>query len=181
MATTANDRTSDYVLAEYNTLRQEITSRSGHQHMLLNLAATGSVAAIGLAASRDAFDPRTFLAIPPFVLVLFVFYVDHWRAIMRIGIHLRDTLRPLALETGADERVLCWERVVETHRQNEGTLWRAVAAGVFPGIGVAVALCGLLSDLPSQWIWLAAAEGSISALTMVWWVVTGNTLIGGKI
>lgn len=165
----AADPTPSFVIAEYAALRSEIDNRSNHQHLLVNLAATGSAALLAVGAARDTFIDEVLLVVPPFVLTLFVLYVDHWMAISRIGGYLRTDLRNVATRAGGAPGVFAWEEVSAKPPSTFDKAWRHISGGVFAGIAIASSFVAMFTIDADGWRAMAALEFAVGTVSLIAW------------
>lgn len=114
------------ILAEYNSLRDEISARSRDQLVCV----TASLIAIGALLSTVAANPAKFsslLVIAPWILAVFgILWCDHAHAIHLIAGYLRDEveqkkLRQLGACESATETV-GWETYLQGRRQTSRLL-----------------------------------------------------------
>lgn len=81
----------DTTIAEFNALRQEIIHRSGSQHGLMSLGMTIAVGLAGFAfaETEGLLRAELLLLIPLAVLPLGLLWLDHHRAISRMGLYIK--------------------------------------------------------------------------------------------
>jgi hypothetical protein len=88
----------EVLLAEFNSLKTEIQSRSDRQNSViaLNLTVIGAIA--GLFYSR-ASDPKVFFVIPVLCPMLGMIYIDHVINIGHIGRFIQNVIKPQLAHT----------------------------------------------------------------------------------
>jgi hypothetical protein len=125
-------------IAEFNKLRDEIASRSAHQHTLVGLGIT----AAGLLGALVAKDPRVLLVLPVVSSVCWLLWLDHHGAICRAGARADLLLKEVAGEG--------WQGRDAPPGFRDRTLFSAPLAVLF-FLGPALALIALpLADDPDH-------------------------------
>jgi hypothetical protein len=143
-------------LAEYGTLRAEITSRISAQDAMISIHVTAVAAIIGFALAERG-SLVILLIVPPLSCAVSAMYVNHNAFIRLISHYIQTEIRPV-LVSDAHADVLAWEgwcrrggdgRAVRLRRALLVTL---IALFVLPG----VLTMGLVwPALSSWWAWLA--------------------------
>ena len=128
---------TEFLVTEFQALRQEVGYRSTAQHTLLNLNVTAIATVLGFALSQKGRE-LLLLVIPLPCFALGTLYFDHGRCIDRIGRYINDHVTPLARDVSGAPPVFLWESRV---REDQNTwLGRLVWAGpiflVFVGAGI---------------------------------------------
>lgn len=162
----------DAALAEYGALRGEIVSRSGAQHVILNISIVATGAVAGLALS----DPskRILALVLPFACtVLGAVWLDHARCIVNIGTYIRISRWPQLRDLSGSPALTSYE---DWAHEDRGNFWRS-ALFAFPAMltFVAPAVAGLLLTAPvveGGGLWVLWSLGlAMTAFAAVYWTV----------
>jgi hypothetical protein len=169
---TDNSTRIDILLAEFRAVREEITSRSAAQGVLLNLAIFSSGAVAGFVITTPDVAPLA-LVLCFTSSFLGALWLDHARVITVLGTFTLDTLWPQLRELAQANLATHedWARSQEKHR-----LGWLVFVGPVMAIFVLPAIAGLVYSFPviaavesrGAWaIWLMAA--TVTGGSVAYW------------
>jgi hypothetical protein len=96
------------LVAEFNSLRAEIATRSASQQLLVNLSLTTIALVLGVALSRPT-SAAIILLIPIFTSCCAMLYFDHAAQITKIGAYISQVIHPRMRDIVNDDSVLAWE------------------------------------------------------------------------
>lgn len=111
----SGDAAVTVLLAEFDSLRSEIESRSHAQQTLSNLALTLSGATVAYALANDAIV--VLLLQPIIASALGMLYANHGHHIRRVGRYIERHLAPALADVTSDPRVMWWEKVAHSGRK----------------------------------------------------------------
>jgi hypothetical protein len=122
-----DNQTTDFLLAEYHALRDEILKRTDIQHQLnsITLVAFGALASVGLQVSQTA-----LLAYPLLALFLSVVWSYNDLRIRQLGIYIRDRIENRLADMGEG-----WEHAISSDALSRSVGSRVILAtrGIFWG------------------------------------------------
>ena len=124
-----------FMIAQYQSLRDEIIKRIEMEHQLVGLAmiAAGTVLAAGVQGNRA----YIILLLPPITFFLATAWAQNDRRIREISTFIRSQI-----ESRADQKVLWWETYKGTREGMSGSLNLVAANSLFIGIQMMAFILG---------------------------------------
>lgn len=177
MPQTNNNTSSmvDAILAEFNSLKDEVRSRSNDQSIILSLNITVIGAIGGLYLSEHA-DPRILFLIPIISSLLGMRYIDHAINIDNLGRFIQREVKPQLASALGVEKVIDYEVFAESFAERSNLRYFLFAlpvallfAGV-PGCALVLPFIGVETEqYDTSFVGAAVLGGALLALFTLFW------------
>ncbi len=171
----SNTDSMNFLIAEYNALRDEIVKRTEIQHQLISIAV---VASGGFLSLVDKIPAKVFLAYPVLALVLAAAWSQSDIRIQRIGMYIRDHIEEPLIKAG--ELTAGWEHVFQSSSPagKVGTLSNFISVGILVGTQILTVVLFLYRRANATSFTTAETALLIASFLVV--VFTGFLILGSQ-